>query len=134
MPFLRRPSARRRVFLNLIAEIEGGLRAAFIRWSKENNENQSGLADRLGISRSVVSRRLTGRVNLTIATIADMIWAMGYCIRIEIFHPKDAAAFRNQALIPIDPALAAIPLGQPLPLRTGPLPNYVAQARAGVAS
>lgn len=127
MPFQRRPSARRRVFLNLIAEIEGGLRAAFIRWSRENNENQSGLADRLGINRSIVSRRLTGRVNLTIATIADMVWAMGYCIRIVIFHPRDEAAFRNQALIPIEPA--RVPLAPPVLLGTG-ASNFVPKARA----
>jgi hypothetical protein len=111
MPFLKRPSGRRRVFLNLIAEIEGGLRTAFERWAKENNENQSGLAKKLGVDRSAVNRRLTGRVNLTIQTIADMVWALGYCIRIEIYHPSDAAVFRNQALIPTDNVPAPVPVG-----------------------
>lgn len=113
MPFQKRPSARRRVFLNLIAEIEGGLRAAFMRWSAEKNENQSGLAKILGINRSVVNRRLTGRANLTIATIADMVWALGYCIRVEIYHPDEASARRNQSLIPTDSPV-------PVPLRPEP--------------
>jgi DNA-binding phage protein len=124
MPFLKRPSARRRVFLSLISDIERDLRAAFVRWSKENNGTQSSLAKILGINRSAVHRRLTGRANLTIETIADMVWALGYCIHVDIFHPKDAGMMRNQALISVDGVPALVPPTLPTANNVGPPPLY----------
>ncbi len=129
MPFLKRPSARRRVFLSLIGDIERALRAAFVRWSNENNETQSGLAKILGINRSVVHRRLTGRANLTIETMADMVWALGYCIRVDIFHPKDVGMRRNQALVPVDGAPAPVPPSLPTANNVGPAPIYMPAQR-----
>ena len=32
-------------------------------------------------------RRLNGRTNMTIETIADMVWAGGGCIEVEIYDP-----------------------------------------------
>jgi hypothetical protein len=125
MPFLKRPSPRRRVFLSLIGDIERDLRMAFSRWAKENNETQAGLAKILDVNRSVVHRRLTGRANLTIETIADMAWALGYCIRIVIFHPKDAGVIRNQALIPVDGAAMSVPQALPTANNVGPTSTYV---------
>jgi transcriptional regulator with XRE-family HTH domain len=104
MPFLKRPSARRRTFLSLIGDIERGLRAAYARRARDDGETQSSLAAKLGVNRSAVHRRLTGRMNLTIETVADMVWALGYGIRVEIFDPAADATRRNCALLPPDPA------------------------------
>jgi transcriptional regulator with XRE-family HTH domain len=107
LPFQRRPSGRRRVFLSLIAAIETGLRDAFTK----RGETQTSLAAKLGVNKSVIHRRLTGRNNLTIETIADLVWALGYCIQIRIFDPEEDAVTRNYVLVvPPDQAATVTPV------------------------
>lgn len=66
--------ARARLRLNLFNEVLSVFRAA----KKENGLTQQMIADRLGIDKAVVSRRLKGDdFNLTIETLADMFIAMG---------------------------------------------------------
>lgn len=77
------------MYLDLAGAIEGQLRQAYAKKSDAGAETQSSLAAKLGVDRSVVHRRLTGRTNMTIETIADMVWALGHCIKIDIFDPAE---------------------------------------------
>lgn len=52
---------------------------------------QAVLAKKLGVDRSAVNRRLSGGSNMTIETVADMVWGLGHCIRVEIYDPTDAS-------------------------------------------
>jgi transcriptional regulator with XRE-family HTH domain len=38
---------------------------------------QQALAEKLGVDRSVINRRVTGRANLTLRTLAELAWALG---------------------------------------------------------
>jgi transcriptional regulator with XRE-family HTH domain len=49
------------------------------------NLSQAGLAHKIGVSPSVVTRRLTGKANLTLRSIADFAWALDRNI---VFHFK----------------------------------------------
>lgn len=87
--FSRTPSGRRSVYLNLAGSIESQLRQAYAKRNEQGKETQSTIAKKLGINRSAVNRRLSGRTNMTIETIADMLWAIGHGIKVEIFDPED---------------------------------------------
>jgi hypothetical protein len=78
---------RRKMFLNLSAQIEGQLRDAYDRKFQASLATQSSLAKKLGINRSAVHNRLMGHTNMTIETIADMVWALAHAIKVEIYDP-----------------------------------------------
>jgi hypothetical protein len=69
--------------------VESQLREAFDDRYHAGEETQTSLAEKLGVNRSVIHRRLTGRANLTLSTLADMVWALGYAIKIVIYKPSD---------------------------------------------
>ncbi len=67
MPSFRtKVSARRGAYLALSAQVERQLREAYARKFAAGEATQSSIADKLGIDRSAVHRRLTGRTNMTL--------------------------------------------------------------------
>lgn len=84
-----KPSNRRQAYLALVSKVEGGLRDAYARRYEAGVETQASLAEKLGVNRSVVNRRLSGRQNMTLETVADMAWALGHCVSVEIYDPAD---------------------------------------------
>jgi len=69
--------------------LESQLRAAYAKRHEQGRENQSTIAKKLGVDKSVISRRLSGRSNMTLETVADMVWALGHCIDVTIFDPEE---------------------------------------------
>lgn len=90
MSFSRRSNdPRRRIYLRLASQIEGQLREAYARKHESGECTQSSIAEKLGINRSAVHRRLNGHTNMTTEVIADMVWALGQEIDVKIY---DSAA------------------------------------------
>jgi hypothetical protein len=87
--FNRKPSVRRTIYLKLASDVESQLRQAYAKRHEQKRATQAGIAGKLGVDRSAVHRRLMGRTNMTIETIADLVWALGHCIRVEIFDPEE---------------------------------------------
>jgi hypothetical protein len=83
----RAPNARRKVFLNLSGQIEGQLRHAYDCQYQAGNATQASLAKKLDVDRASIHRRLMGHTNMTVETLADMVWALDCAIRVEIFDP-----------------------------------------------
>ena len=82
--FLRKIDTRRKTYLKLAGSIEGQLREAYALRHEQDGLTQQQIADSLGINRSAVHRRLSGRLNMTILTIADLVWALDHDIRVSI--------------------------------------------------
>ncbi|MEY9110431.1 plasmid maintenance system antidote protein VapI [Bradyrhizobium yuanmingense] len=76
------------MFLKLAGMIESQLRDAYARRHEAGKLNQSSVARALEVNRSAIHNRLTGRVNMTIETIADMVWALGHEIDVKIIDPE----------------------------------------------
>jgi hypothetical protein len=76
------------VYLKLAGDIERQLREAYHSRFESGQETQSSLAKKLGVDRSAVNRRLVGRTNMTIETIADMVWALEHEIAVDISDPS----------------------------------------------
>jgi hypothetical protein len=85
------------MFLKLSGLIEGQLRDAYDKKFRAGELNQSSLAAKLDVNRSAVHHRLTGRTNMTIETIADMIWGLGQDIELKIFDPQTSQ--KNSAVV-----------------------------------
>lgn len=81
---------RRATYLSLTGQVESQLRDAYDKKFHANRETQATLARKLDVDRSAIHRRLTGRTNMTIRVIADMVWALGYAIKVVIYDPKEA--------------------------------------------
>ncbi len=87
--FHTKVSARRGVYLALSAQVERQLREAYARKFQAGQVMQSSIADKLGIDRSAVHRRLTGRTNMTLETLADMVWALDQGIEVRICDVRE---------------------------------------------
>ena len=79
---------RRQVYLSLVSDVESQIRDAYAERHEQGIETQTSLAEKLGVNRSVVNRRLRGLNNLTLESLADLVWGLGQCIKVEIFDPS----------------------------------------------
>jgi hypothetical protein len=92
--FRTKVEPRRQVFLSLISEIERQLREVYDARFRAGVLTQSSIAEKLGVNRSAINRRLTGRTNMTVETLADMVWALECEIDVKIY-PLESAHGRN---------------------------------------
>ena len=103
MPSSRRThDARRKMFLYLSGQIEGQLREAYDRLFQAGLASQASVAKKLGVDRSAIHRRLMGHTNMTVETIADMVWALDHAIKVEIVDPQTAKQQSNYFIAPSD--------------------------------
>lgn len=97
--FQKTPDNRRSIYLKLVSSIEGQLRDLYAQRHEEAGENQASVAKKLGVSRSVINRRLTGATNMTIHTLAEMIWALEGCIDVDIV-PAETLTANKHRIVP----------------------------------
>jgi hypothetical protein len=98
-------SPRRAAFLALAGDVESQLRDAYDERHRAHGVTQASIAKVLGVNRSAINHRLRGLTNMTIETLADMIWALGYAIKIVIYDPRKTS--ENHALGDLDVPAAA---------------------------
>jgi hypothetical protein len=129
------------MFLKISGMIEGQLRDAYDKKFRDGQINQSSLAAKLGVNRSAIHHRLSGRTNMTIETIADMVWGLGQDIEVRIFDPavtkkNDHIATNTPSAVSASvipptgvnkPAANAIPVSSAT-LGTAKLPNFFVPA------
>lgn len=80
---------RRDMFLGLAASVSAQLKDNYGELFSEGHISQSVIAERLGINRSAINRRLAGASNMRLETLSDLCWALGRSVRIEIFDPNE---------------------------------------------
>jgi hypothetical protein len=69
------------------------------------------LADKIGVDRSAINRRLTGKVNMTEETIADMVWGLEHDIEVRIFDPAESHS--NRKIITLGNPVVTTPSAPP---------------------
>ena len=77
------------MFSKLSDQIGQQLKTAYEKKCLAGDFSQSTLATRLNVDRAAISRRLSGKTNMTAETIADLVWALGYDIEVSIFDPNE---------------------------------------------
>jgi predicted transcriptional regulator len=61
-----------------ISRVRRELVDAFLSEKNERGLTQNEIAERLGVNASMISRQLSGETNLTLRSVAELAWAMGY--------------------------------------------------------
>lgn len=70
-------SPSRRAAGRFISRVRRALQKALVEEGERHGVNQSQIADAIGVHRSVISRELNGRRDITLGRIAELAWALG---------------------------------------------------------
>ncbi len=81
-------SPSRRAAARFIARVRRALQTAVVEEGERSGVNQSEIARSIGVHRSVISRELNGRQDITLGRIAELAWALGREIEFELVEPK----------------------------------------------
>lgn len=71
-----------------ISEVRDELVRAVLHEKKERNLSQHDVAEAVGTSPSVISRQLSGEANLTLRSIAEIAWAIGWVPSFALRKPE----------------------------------------------
>ena len=77
MSFQIRLDPRKKAASRFILAVRAALQEALTEEAESGRTTKSQIAERLGIHRSAVTRRMKGTENLTLRTLAEMAWALG---------------------------------------------------------
>lgn len=81
-------SPSRRAAGRFISHVRRSLQRALVEENELTGVNQSGVAAAIGVHRSVISRELNGRQDITLGRIAEIAWALGRDIEFELVRPE----------------------------------------------
>jgi transcriptional regulator with XRE-family HTH domain len=90
MSYQMRNDPRARKAGRFIHRVQKEIQNAFVASGLKQQE----IAEKLGVNRSVVNKRLLGESNLTLRTIADLAWAMDADIEFKLV-PRRSMPERN---------------------------------------
>jgi hypothetical protein len=90
MSYQMRNDPRARKAGRFIHRVQKEIQKAFVASGLKQQE----IAEKLGVNRSVVNKRLLGEANLTLRTIADLAWAVDADIMFTLV-PKRSEPGRN---------------------------------------
>lgn len=78
----------RRAAARFVGKVRRELQAAVVADRERLGITQTKIADAIGVHRSVISRELNGRQDITLGRVAELAWAMGREIEFELKVPK----------------------------------------------
>lgn len=81
-------SPSRRAAGRFISRVRRSLQRALVEEGERQQINQSKIADAIGVHRSVISRELNGRQDITLGRVAELAWALGREIEFNLVEPK----------------------------------------------
>ncbi len=77
-------SPSKRAAGRFISKVRRALQQALVEEQAISGINQSAVAEAIGVHRSVVSRELNGRQDITLGRLAELAWAMGRGIDFQL--------------------------------------------------
>jgi transcriptional regulator with XRE-family HTH domain len=78
MSFELKINPKDRVAGRFIGSVRKALLKAAITEKEHNGITQQSIAEKLGVNRSVINRLLRGDTNLTLRSVAEIAWALGF--------------------------------------------------------
>lgn len=82
---------RSRAGSRFLSRVRDELQRALTAEKAQRKLTQQSIADKLGVNRSVVNRQFMGLENLTVRTIGELLWAIGWEPHFEAMKPESAA-------------------------------------------
>jgi transcriptional regulator with XRE-family HTH domain len=93
-------SPSRRAAGRFISRVRRSLQRALVEEGERNGINQSKIADAIGVHRSVISRELNGRQDITLGRLAELAWAMGREIDFSLPIAEQPAGANTPVVVP----------------------------------
>jgi transcriptional regulator with XRE-family HTH domain len=87
----------RRAAARFVGKVRRELQAAVVADRERIGITQTKIAEAIGVHRSVVSRELNGRQDITLGRVAELAWAMGREIVFEVRVPEVEAGQNTSA-------------------------------------
>ena len=78
---------RSRKVSRFISHVRSELQSALVAEKSSRKLTQQSIADKIGVNRSVINRQLMGEENLTLRSVADLAWALGWDIDFSLRKP-----------------------------------------------
>jgi transcriptional regulator with XRE-family HTH domain len=75
-----------------IGRVRSELQRALVAEKAAQKITQQQIATKLGVNRSVINRQLLGKENMTLRSVAELAWALGWEIRFELRKPVSLEA------------------------------------------
>ena len=66
-----------------VASVRRAIQKALVEEATKNGINQSEIARRIGVHRSVICREIQGRADITLSRVAELAFALGRVAKIE---------------------------------------------------
>jgi transcriptional regulator with XRE-family HTH domain len=82
-------SPSRRAAGRFISRVRRSLQRALVEEGERSGINQSKVAEAIGVHRSVISRELNGRQDITLGRIAELAWALGREIEFNLIATEN---------------------------------------------
>jgi predicted XRE-type DNA-binding protein len=93
-------SPSRRAAGRFISRVRRSLQRALMEEGERSGINQSKIADAIGVHRSVISRELNGRQDITLGRLAELAWAMGREIELSLPIAEQTEGANTPAIVP----------------------------------
>ena len=100
MSFQIKISPQRAQAVYFLPAIRQAFKQAIVDGMKQGGPNQSEIARRLGVHKSVISRELNGASDITAGRIAELAYALGLEAHIELRPLSSGDLERNLAVYP----------------------------------
>lgn len=84
MSFKLQISPKDRASARFIASVQRAIVEIALAERENSQITQQEIANRLGVNRSVINRILKGETNLTLRSVAEVAWALGYSPSLEL--------------------------------------------------
>lgn len=93
-------SPNKRAAGRFISRIRRSLQRALIEEGERRDLNQTRIADAIGVHRSVISRELNGRQDITLGRVAELAWALGREIEFGLVRPETVDGENVPVIVP----------------------------------
>jgi plasmid maintenance system antidote protein VapI len=84
-------SPSRRTAARFVTFVRRTIQQALVEENKRTGLNQTEIARKLGVHRSVISREINGYKDITIGRVAELAWAMGRRVEFSLPHASISA-------------------------------------------
>ena len=89
MSYQLKVSPKKMAGAHLISKVAKSLRKIYVKKQKGTRLTQQEIARRLDVDRATINRRLLGKENMTLRTIAEMAWAMEHEVDVSFVDVVD---------------------------------------------
>ncbi|WP_193749075.1 helix-turn-helix domain-containing protein [Sphingopyxis sp. C-1] len=93
-------SPSKRAAGRFISKVRRALQRALVEEQAASGINQSAVAKAIGVHRSVISRELNGRQDITLGRVAELAWSMGREIDFQLVKPEREAGLNAPLVKP----------------------------------